>query len=136
MRIRHQLPHLPGDSVAGQHASRPTLTLHELDDAIGQWISSTYHDRRHSETGIAPQQASLARGWLPRTVESLEQLDLLLVMVAKSRTVHRDGIRFEGQRYLNPTVGAYVGEQVTIRYDLRDLAEIRAFAATVSSAVR
>jgi putative transposase len=86
-----------------------------------------YHRREHSETGIAPQQAWLAAGWLPRTFESLEQLDLLLVMVARSRVVHRDGIRFQTFRYQSPTLADYVGERVTIRYDPRDMAEIRVF---------
>ncbi len=73
------------------------------------------------------QQPWLGAGWLPLTIESLEQLDLLLVMVAKSRVVHRDGIRFQGLRYLDPTLAAYVGERVTIRDDPRDMAEIRVF---------
>lgn len=48
----------------------------------------------HSDTGLAPQHAWLAAGWLPRTPDRLEQLDLLLVQVAAPRMVHRDGIRF------------------------------------------
>lgn len=59
--------------------------------------------------------------------ESLEQLDLLLLCVARPRIVHRDGIRFQGLRYLDLTLAAYVGEPVTIRYDPRDLAEIRVY---------
>ena len=59
--------------------------------------------------------------------ESLEALDLLLVMVAQSRIVQRDGVHFQGLRYRDPTRAAYVGEPVTIRYDPRDLAEIRGF---------
>src|SRR5664279_2445215 len=43
------------------------------------------------------------------------------------RKVHRDGIRCHGLRYLALTLAAYVGEEVTIRYDPRDLAEIRVF---------
>ncbi len=103
------------------------LTLTEADAALGRWITGTYHQRIHSETGQAPQQAWLADGWMPRIPDSLEQLDLLLVMVAKPRMVHRDGIRFQGLRYLDPTLAAYVGEPVTIRYDPRDLGEIRVF---------
>jgi putative transposase len=64
---------------------------------------------------------------MPRTTDSPEQLDLLLVMVAAPRVVHRDGIRFQGVRYLDPTLAAYVGERVTIRYDPRDMAEIRVY---------
>ena len=59
--------------------------------------------------------------------ESLEALDLLLIMVAKSRMVRRDGVHFQGLRYIDPTLAAYGGEPVTIRYDPRDIAEIRVF---------
>ena len=41
--------------------------------------------------------------------------------------MHRDGIRFQSLRYLDLTLGGYVGEAVTIRYDPRDLAEVRVF---------
>jgi putative transposase len=58
---------------------------------------------------------------------SLDEPDLLLLTVARPRVVHRDGIRFQGQRYLDLTLAAYVGEPVTIRYDPRDLAEIRVY---------
>lgn len=39
--------------------------------------------------------------------------------------MHQDGIHFQGFRYLDLTLAAYVGQDVTIRYDPRDLAEIR-----------
>jgi putative transposase len=41
--------------------------------------------------------------------------------------VQRDGIRFQGLRYGSLTLAAYVGDPVTIRYDPRDLSEIRVF---------
>jgi putative transposase len=47
--------------------------------------------------------------------------------VAKSRKVRPDGIHFQGMRYLDLTLAAYVGESVIIRYDPRDMAEIRIF---------
>ncbi len=68
-----------------------------------------------------------AGGFLPRLPESAEQLDLLLLTVPTARRVHRDGIHFQGLRYLDLTLAAYVGEWVTIRYDPRDLAEVRVF---------
>lgn len=43
------------------------------------------------------------------------------------RRVHQDGIRFQGLRYLDLTLAGYVGEDVTIRYDPRDMAEIRVY---------
>ncbi|WP_256998998.1 Mu transposase C-terminal domain-containing protein [Micrococcus luteus] len=36
-------------------------------------------------------------------------------------------IRFASTRYISPVLAAYVGEDVTVRYDPRDLGEIRIF---------
>jgi putative transposase len=58
---------------------------------------------------------------------SLEQLDVLLLTVAKPRRVQQDGLRFQSLRYIDPTLAAYVGEDVLIRYDPRDMAEIRVY---------
>jgi hypothetical protein len=41
--------------------------------------------------------------------------------------VRRDGIHFQGLRYIDATLAAYVGEAVTIRFDPRDVSEIRVF---------
>jgi hypothetical protein len=38
-----------------------------------------------------------------------------------------DGIHFHNFRYLSLTLAAYVGEEVTIRFDPRDMGEIRVF---------
>lgn len=121
------LPELPGHLVDGKPASTPRLSLAELDQAIGAFIAGTYHIRVHGEIGNAPLDAWRAGGFLPRSPESLEELDLLLVMLAKPRCVRRDGIHFQGLRYGAPTLAAYVGEAVTIRYDPRDVSEIRVF---------
>jgi putative transposase len=119
----------PGYVPAGHRAPAPArlLTLTELDARLRRFITEDYHRRVHSETEQAPQARWDAGGFLPRLPESLEQLDLLLLTVAKTRTVHRDGIHFQGLRYLDPILAAFVGEAVTIRYDPRDLAEIRVF---------
>ncbi|MFD9666585.1 Mu transposase C-terminal domain-containing protein [Rhodococcus sp. NPDC059968] len=124
------LPRLPGHIPHGTHGkpvTAPTLTLAEADAAIGEFIVDTYHRRAHSETGVPPQQRWLAGGWLPRMPDLLEQLDLLLLTVTRPRVVHRDGIHCHGLRYLDLTLSAYVGERVTVRYDPRDLAEIRIY---------
>src|SRR5207245_2842984 len=103
------------------------LTLAELDDRLQRFLVEDYHQRVHGETGMAPQARWEASGFLPRLPESPEHLDLLLLTVAKARRVHQDGIHFQGLRYLDLTLAAYVGETVTIRYDPRDLAEIRVY---------
>lgn len=48
-------------------------------------------------------------------------------LTTRTRRVHRDGIRFSGLRYIDPTLAAYVGEEVLLRYDPRDVAEVRVF---------
>ncbi|WP_026910878.1 Mu transposase C-terminal domain-containing protein [Patulibacter minatonensis] len=121
------LPDLPGHLVRGEPASAPALSLAQLDAAIGKWITGTYHQRVHPELGSTPVAAWLADGWLPRRPPTLEALDLLLVMVARARVVHRDGIRFQGLRYFDPTLAGYVGRAVTIRFDPRDLSQVRVF---------
>jgi putative transposase len=105
----------------------PALTLSELDTAVGRYIVDNYHHRVHPETGQTPLARWSAGDWLPRMPDSLEALDLLLLTVATPRKVQRDGIHCHGLRYFSITLAAYVGEPVTIRYDPRDLAEIRVY---------
>ena len=124
------LPTLPGHIPPhnfGRPITSPALTLSELDVAIGDWHTHHYHHRVHPETGQNPLKRWLGTGWLSRMPESLDELNLLLLTVATPRKVHRDGIRCHGLRYLALTLTAYVGEEVTVRYDPRDLAEIRVF---------
>jgi putative transposase len=90
-------------------------------------LTSDYHHRVHSETRQTPAERWSAGGFLPRLPDLLQQLDLLLLTVPKPRKVHPDGVHFQGLRYLDPVLAAYVGEAVTIRYDPGDLAEIRVF---------
>ena len=123
------LPALPGYAPRGtrDRAAQARLTLAELDAALGEFIVKVCNHRVHGETGQPPQARWEAGGFLPRLPESAEQLDLLLLTVAKPRKVHPDGIHFQGLRYLNPVLAAYAGEPVTIRCDPRDLTEIRVF---------
>ena len=47
--------------------------------------------------------------------------------MATTRRVRRDGIHFQGLRYLDAVLADYVGEDVVVRYDPRDMAEIRVY---------
>ncbi|WP_295689573.1 Mu transposase C-terminal domain-containing protein [uncultured Brevibacterium sp.] len=117
---------LPGHLAEGHRHPDPVLTLPDLDDAIGAFIADDYHQREHPETTASPHQAWLGDGWLPRLPETVDHLNLLLT-VAKPRIVHRDGVHFQGLRYMSPLLAAYVKEPVIIRYDPRDISEIRVF---------
>jgi len=121
------LCHQPGYAPAGSAPVKPVLTLPELDARLRTFLVEIYHQQPHSETRVPPQTRWEADGYLPRLPDSVEQLDLLLLTVAKPRRVHQDGIHFQGFRYIDLTLAAYVGEDVTIRYDPRDLAELRVY---------
>lgn len=113
----------PGDAVRGT----PSLTLEQLDQQLREFLLGHYHHRVHSATGTTPLERWAAGAFIPRWPESLEQLDLLLLTVVTPRVVHPDGLHFQGLRYVDPMLAAYVGERVVLRYDPRDLAEVRVF---------
>lgn len=117
---------LPGYLAPGSRSPQPVLDLPTIDREIGAFIAA-YNDRAHSELGTSPRDAWVADGWLPRMPDTLEELDGLLLTVPKNRVVQRDGIHFQGQRYLSPTLAPFVGRTITIRYDPRDISEIRVF---------
>jgi putative transposase len=118
---------VPGYTPPGTPPATPRLTLDAFEARLRTFLLEQYHQRIHSETAMAPQARWEAAGFLPHLLESLSQLDLLLLTIARSRRVQQDGIRFQGLRYLDLNLAAYVGEDVTIRYDPRDMAEIRVY---------
>jgi putative transposase len=121
------LQDLPGYAPKGSTGVKATLTLAAFEQRFRTWLLENYHTRVHEETRCQPAERWEAGGFVPRMPKSLEQLDLLLLTVAKTRRVQQDGIRFQGYRYLDPTLAGYVKEDVVIRYDPTDLAEIRVF---------
>lgn len=123
-----ELPGYTPPGRSGQPRAEAQLTREELDRRLRDFFLETYHHRRHGETRMTPLERWEAGGFLPRMPESLEQLDLLLLTVAKGRRVQQDGIHFQGLRYMDTTLAPYVGETVLIRYDPLDLVEIRVFA--------
>ncbi len=120
------LPRLPGYAPGGA-VPKAGLTLAEITAELERFLIDEYHNEPHTTTGSRPQERWTSGGFLPRMPESLERLDLLLLTVPKTRRVHSDGIRFSGLRYIDPTLAAYVGEDVLLRYDPRDVAEVRVF---------
>lgn len=121
------LADLPGYLAREGPAQKPSLTLPGLETALRRFIVETYNHTQHSATGHTPEARWRHGGFLPQMPSSLEQLDLLLLTVLRPRQVQRDGIRFQGLRYIAATLASFVGEAVTIRYDPADMAEIRVF---------
>jgi len=120
------LSRLPGYGP-GRTGGSAVLTLPELGQELDRYLIQEYLVTPHRETGQAPQARWEAGAFLPHMPESLEQLDLLLLTVPRARQVRPDGIHFMAMRYIDPTLAAYVGEEVVLRYDPRDMAEVRVF---------
>ena len=120
------LSRLPGYARSSSERAA-VLSLPGLSRELERYLVHEYLVTPHRTTGQAPQARWEAGGFLPQMPESLELLDLLLLTVPKAWRVHPDGIRFLGLRYIEPTLAAYVGEDVLLRYDPRDMAEVRLF---------
>ncbi|QFQ88515.1 DDE-type integrase/transposase/recombinase [Paracoccus kondratievae] len=121
------LPDLPGHVIRGKPLSEPAFSLDELRASFESFVCRVYHARSHGSTGEAPVVRWQKGGFLPVMPDSIEQLDMLLVHVPKSRKVLRDGIRLLGRRYVEPTLAAFVGENVEVLYDPRDLTEVHVY---------
>src|SRR6266568_8993303 len=117
----------PGFAPEGKTDVVASLSLPLFETRFRDWLLQDYHQRPQEDLPMPPRARWEASAFLPRMPDSLEQLDLLLLTVAKGRQIQRDGIRFQGYCYIDPILAAYVGETVIIRYDPRDLAVIRVF---------
>ena len=115
------------DGYAGKGRRQPCLTLGQLEELFRTFLLEVYHRRVAAKAELTPSERWEEGGFLPRMPESLEQLDLLLMQEVRARKVRRDGIHFQSFRYVSLALAAYVGEDVTIRYDPRDMGEIRVF---------
>ncbi len=94
----------PGYAPKGSTGVKAQLSLPAFEQRFRTWLLEDYHHRIHDETKSKPAERWEAGGFVPRTLKSLEQLDLLLLTVAKTRRVQQDGIRFQGYRYTDPTL--------------------------------
>jgi putative transposase len=106
---------------------KPELTIDQLEQRFRAFMVEVYQRTPVAEAELSPSAKWEEGGFLPRIPASLEQLDLLLIEELRPRKVRRDGIHFQGFRYISLTLAAYVGEDVTVRFDPRDMAEIRVF---------
>ena len=95
------LPDLPGHLIAGKPLSAPVLTLDELRARFEAFVCGVYHRRPHGSTGEPPITRWQKGGFLPAMPDS--------------------------RRYVEPTLAAFVGEQVEAVYDPRDLTEIHVY---------
>lgn len=87
----------------------------------GMHAAGLGHAPNTGEQGQRPIQRWLGSGWLPRVPEIVGSAGSAAVGRRDASEGAPVGIGRHGMRYLDLTSAAYVGEQITIRYDPRDL---------------
>jgi len=102
---------------------KPALTLAELDAKFRIFLLDVYHRRDNAETKTPPIERWEANGFLPRMPESLEQLDLLLIHVAKARQVRTDGIHFSPLPIHRPLLWAAGSRKDSLGSNLQPLGQ-------------
>lgn len=101
------------------------MSLGLLCDRFAEWVSDYNTTRVHSELGETPLQRWCADATPLRTVPE-EQLRWLLLADVE-RTVNKDGVHFQGLRFIAPELNGLVGEKVQVRYMPHDLRRIEIF---------
>jgi putative transposase len=113
-------------AITNSGSKQQVMDLKSMDSLIYKFIIQ-YNHTTHPEIKSTPIDFWKLNGFLPQMLDSLEQLDLLLLTEAKSRKVLRDGIRFQGLRYIDIVLAEYIGEDVVIRYTPSNITSIRVF---------
>ncbi|MCB9092563.1 MAG: DDE-type integrase/transposase/recombinase [Halobacteriovoraceae bacterium] len=114
------------NSITTTSNKQPHFDLKSMDKIVYDFIID-YNHQSHSDLGMSPTERWQLNGFLPQTLDSLEDLDLLLFTVEKPRRILRDGIHFQGVRYIDLILAEYIGENVSIRYNPSDISSIRVF---------
>lgn len=120
------LEQLPG-YINNNDTSSDLIDFQNFEEKLRYFLIEDYNQKEHSAIQSTPINRWNSNHFFPNMPSSLEQLDLLLLEIPKSRKIHSDGIHFQGFRYSNTNLTAYVGEYVLIRYNPNDMAEIRVF---------
>ncbi|KAA1040364.1 DDE-type integrase/transposase/recombinase [Macrococcus equipercicus] len=119
------LEQMPG--YLGNSDNQELLDYKQFNQKLHHYLVHEYNHKIHSTKKSSPVEMWNRNNFMPNMPISLEELDLLLLEIAKTRKIHSDGIHFQGFKYTNTNLAAYIGEQVLIRYNPNDLAEIRVF---------
>lgn len=102
----------------------------ELQTHIDNWAEAKYGHEKHSTLGMSPFQKAASWRQPVKKIDNDRALDLLLAPIASGdgwRTVTKKGIRVESAHFIAPELGLYVGKQVFVRFDPRDMGKIYVF---------
>ncbi|MBZ6377368.1 hypothetical protein B5C34_05280 [Pacificimonas flava] len=134
------LPGFTGHSVAdaqrlrsrakketGRAVIEASLTPQELQQTLSAWVDGTYHHSRHSVLRMTPLAKAGTSRSLPRRAPDAALLQIALTDLVGTRTVGKRGVEYRGGRYWHSELAAFLGRDVTVRRDERDLGELLIF---------
>jgi hypothetical protein len=115
------------DRFAGKTDDEQGLSQAELQAVIDAWIEDFYHQEKHSSLGMSPNAKASAAERLPRRVEDIRAVDVLLAQGGIAK-VGKKGVRADNIQYWNDLfLGPLVGQRVRYRIDPRDVGRIYIF---------
>ena len=106
------------------------LTLEQLEGLLIRYITDNYNQQPDTRTGTASRierwQANLM---VQASVKEDRELDLLLMRQSNRRVYQGGYIRFANLLYKGEYLEGFVGEQVVLRYDPRDITSLYIYRA-------
>lgn len=116
-------PRAVDGTLLGPDADPMSLGL--FVDRFAEWVADYNTARVHSALGCTPLQRWNQDATPLREIAS-EQLRWML-LADTERTINRDGVHFDGVRFMAPELNGLVGEPVQVRYMPHDLRSIEIF---------
>ncbi|MBO8910639.1 DDE-type integrase/transposase/recombinase, partial [Staphylococcus aureus] len=101
------LEQLPG-YINNNDTPSDLIDFQNFEEKLRYFLIEDYNQKEHSVIQSTPINRWNSNHFFPNMPSSLEQLDLLLLEIPKSRKIHSDGIHFQGFRYSNTNLAAYV----------------------------
>lgn len=131
MQMVHSLPGTTFSSIAqrGDYPSevKAILTLDEFRQWLTQQICFRYHTRVHRALGVPPLVAwkrywaeQGEQGVFPRAPLNAAMFYVDFLPLTE-RVIHRSGVHFENRRYWHEELAKWMGRQITMRSDPRNL---------------
>lgn len=119
---------LPGYTAEGNSPQKPGLTLEQLRKAFHSWLTEEYMQRQNADTGQTPLLRWSQKIHIPRMLDSLERLNMLLMSIPEDRLVRKDGVHILTYCYFNTELqNGYMRESVQVRYDPSDVSKVYIF---------
>jgi putative transposase len=91
------------------------MSLEELVVEFDTWIHHYNNERRHSAHGMTPRECWDSDPHPIRTIPASKVRHLLLAR--QTRTVRKDGIRWNGRAFFATELQGLVGEEIEVRYE-------------------